>query len=96
MKTYKVLLQTRMKLSYYGNPRYRFVLQQDNGIVLEATTKPDYNFVYGLSEHEDFIEAEIRETKSGRMYIYNAKGAKGWSDTNYLENAKMEPMGHSL
>ena len=73
MKLYKVLLQTRMKSSYYGNPRYRFVLQDKKGVVIEATTKPDYNFVYGLSEHEDYLDAEVRETKSGRVYIYNAK-----------------------
>ena len=73
MKKYKVLLQQRMKNSYYGNPRYRFVLQDENGKVVEATTKPDYAFVYTLSGHEECLMAEIRETKTGRVYMYNAK-----------------------
>ena len=76
MKNYKVLLQSRMKNSYYGNPRYRFILQEPNGNVFECSTKPDYNFVYGLREHEEYIEAEIRETKAGRVYMYNAKGVE--------------------
>ena len=76
MKRYKVILQSRENLSYYGNPRYRFVLQDENGDIVEAKTKIDYNFVYGLNEHEDWIDADIRETKTGRIHIYNAKGVK--------------------
>lgn len=77
MRLYKIVHQETLRNTYWGNPRYEFLLHDEEaGKFIKCRTKGDYSFVYGVLNNAPYVEAELKETPSGRVYMVNANTNK--------------------
>ena len=68
--TGKLIRYERKNNSYYGNPKYYGVFENENGEILEATTATDANCAYGfLNYPEQNRTLTYHTTRTGNNII---------------------------
>ena len=68
--TGKLVRYERRNNSYYGNPKYYGVFENENGEILEATTATDASCAYGfLNYPEDVRTVTYHTTRTGNNII---------------------------
>lgn len=68
--TGKLIRYERKNNSYYGNPKYFGVFENENGEILQATTASNASCAYGfLNQREEVREVTYHTTRIGNNII---------------------------
>lgn len=76
LKTFKVLGVEALKNSYYGNPRYKLLVEDLNGLTRYATTKTNGAIGYEVSYQMEGKEKTFstHTTKNGSLILDRVEG----------------------